>query len=181
MVLTYTHHLAAVTRTFYHQRQDVNRFLQSNDSISRTNYFRILALASIDVLLTLPFGIASIALTVSGSLSTPGGMPFYRGWTFDHSDWSPVGFSYAEIVASGPSNVGQVYFSQWTSPILAFVIFGLFGVTSEARASYQRTIRTIREWLGWKPTPPQASRACSQLEDIEFGQRGPQDMSLVLE
>ena len=168
------HRLAAVARTFHRQRQDVNNFLQSNDSISRTNYFRVLALASIDILLTLPIGIATIALAVSDELSFPSGLPFYFGWTYDHTEWEPVGFSYAEMVAGGQSNVAQVYFSHWTSPILAFVIFGLFGFTSEARASYWRVICTVCGWFGFKPKT-RGSRSRTPLGDIQFGERPPRD------
>ena len=180
MILTCLHHLAAVALTFRRQWKDVNRFLQSKDSVSRTNYFRILALASIDILLTLPFGIATITLSVTEQLSSSVGFPFYRGWTFDHTNWEPVGFSYTSVVDEGKSNVAAFYFSHWTSPILAFVIFGLFGVTSEARASYWRVIHTIGGWFGWKPIPPQTSASRSPLGDIEFGERAPQDMSLGL-
>ena len=181
-MLTCLHRLAALARTFLRQRKDVNDFLQSNDSVSGTNYFRILALASIDILLTLPFGIANIALTLSDQVSSPFGLPFYFGWTFDHTEqWEPVGFPYAEMVALGKSNVALLYFTYWASPILAFTIFSLFGVTTEARASYWRIIRTIGGWFGWKPTPPQASTSRSPLGDIEFGERAPQDMSLGIE
>ena len=105
------HHLAAVIRTFHRQRQDVNNFLQSNDSVSRTNYFRILALASIDILLTLPFGIATLALLVSDALSSPFGLPVYPGWTTDHNRWEPVGYSYAMVMAAGKSTVAEIYFN----------------------------------------------------------------------
>ena len=174
MMLTYPHRLAAVARTFLRQRKDVNDFLQSNGSVSRTNYFRVLALASIDILLTLPFGIATIILAVSDALSLPSGLPFYLGWTWDHTEWGPVGFSYAEIVALGKSNVPRFYFNQWTSPILAFAIFGLFGVTAEARASYWRMIYTVSGWFGFKPKV-RGSGPRTSLGDIQFNERPPRD------
>ena len=77
---------------FYRQSRDINRFLQSNNSVSRNSYMRILALASIDVLITLPVGIANIVLQVTQTLSQVP-MPLYFGWTFDHTDWEPVGYS----------------------------------------------------------------------------------------
>ena len=174
VVLICLRHLAAVARTFHRQRKDVNRFLQSNDSVSRTDYFRILALASIDILLTLPFGIATIALAVSGPLSAPAGLPFYLGWTYDHTEWEPVGNSYAEIVALGKWTLAQFYFNQWTSPILAFVILGLFGVTTEARASYWRVICTVCGWFRFN-LKMRGSRPRTPLGDIQFGERPPRD------
>ncbi|KZV63978.1 fungal pheromone STE3G-protein-coupled receptor [Peniophora sp. CONT] len=136
-----------VARTLYRQNREIRHFLRSNDSVSRTNYFRILALASVDVLLTLPIGIATVVLNVTLSLSY-GPIPFYFGWTFDHTGGQPQKFSYADLVDEGTPTMVQFYFTQWASPILAFVIFGLFGVTSEARASYWRIICAVCGWFG---------------------------------
>ena len=147
MMLTYLHRLAAVARTFHRQRKDVNDFLQSNDSVSRTNYFRILALASVDILLTLPMGIVTIVLFVKYQLSY-GIFPFYFGWTSDHTNWQPESLYYVDILSGGTFNVAGVYFAHWTSPVLAFVVFGLFGVTSDARASYWRIICAVNDWFG---------------------------------
>ncbi|KZV69109.1 fungal pheromone STE3G-protein-coupled receptor, partial [Peniophora sp. CONT] len=141
-----------VARTYYRQRRDINSFLRSNPSVSRTNYFRILVLASIDILLTLPIGIVILTLDMVQAqfLNL---FPFYPGWTFVHTDWDPQSVPYAVIQGDGTAAVAQFYFSKWTSPVLAFVIFGLFGVTPEARASYWHIICTVGGWFGWKPTP----------------------------
>ncbi|VDC04653.1 unnamed protein product [Peniophora sp. CBMAI 1063] len=162
-----------VARLFYRQCQHINHFLNSNDSMSRTNYYRILALASIDILLTLPIGIASVVL-VATDQSSQGILSFYSGWRYDHTDWEPESYPYSLVVAGGALNVAQQYFTLWTSPVLAFAIFGLFGVTSEARASYCRIIRTAGGWFGWKPTPraPLGEIVFSeQSRDLEYGSR----------
>ncbi|KZV69825.1 hypothetical protein PENSPDRAFT_652092 [Peniophora sp. CONT] len=164
-----------VARTYYRQRREIDIFLRSNFSVTRTNYFRILVLASLDILLTLPIGIVSITLDVVQSLSVDE-FPFYPGWTFLHTDWEPFGVSYTELQADGTASLAEKYFGQWTSPILAFVIFGLFGVTPEARASYWRIISTIGGWVGWKPTPRSRNGQVS-LGDIEFGAGPAQDTS----
>ncbi|VDB95450.1 unnamed protein product [Peniophora sp. CBMAI 1063] len=162
---------------FYRHNREVNHFLQSNNSVSRTNYLRILALSSIDILLTLPIGITNIVLAVNNGLAS-GPIPFYFGWTYDHTDWQLESVSYAALVSGGTLNVAEFYFTNWSSPVLAFVIFGLFGVTSEARALCWRIICTACGWFGWKPT----LRERSPLGDIEFGEQPPQNsMSLDLE
>ncbi|VDC04729.1 unnamed protein product [Peniophora sp. CBMAI 1063] len=176
-IIAYYPHVA---RVFYRQSRDINNFLQSNGSVSRTNYFRILALASIDILLTLPIGIATIVLDVRINMSF-GPIVFYPGWTNDHAHWEPRSFSYAEILSGGTSVVVQNYFVRWTSPILAFAIFALFGVTSEARASYWRIICTMAGWFGWKPTSC-TRRVPSSPGEIEFGDRPAQNsLSLGLD
>lgn len=127
--------LAKTLRIFYRQSRDANNSLGRTNSVSRTNYFRILTLASIDLLLTLPVGIVSIALAITSWLHNfP--LPFYWGWSYLHTDWEPLSVSYAEFKSSGTANFALYYFNNWTSPILAFITFGLFGLTSEARASY---------------------------------------------
>ncbi|VDC04707.1 unnamed protein product [Peniophora sp. CBMAI 1063] len=169
-----------VARIFYRQSRDVNHFLHSNDSVSRTNYFRILVLASIDILLTLPIGIATITLFLVGQKNT-GFLRFYNGFTFDHTAWGPHRVSFAEIVHLGAFNVGQLYFIHWTSPILAFAIFGLFGITPEARASYWRLICVVCGWFGWEPTP-KTRTASAQLGEMRFGERPRrQDISLTFD
>ncbi|VDB95515.1 unnamed protein product [Peniophora sp. CBMAI 1063] len=179
-LVSITFYYPHVARVFYRHGREIDNFLQSNSSVSRTNYFRILALASIDVLVTLPIGIATIVLGVKNLLSV-GSIPFYFGWTYDHTDWQPESYSYTDIVSEGSFEVAEFYFIQWTSPVLAFTIFALFGVTSEARASYWRIICTVCGWFGWKPTL-RTRRARSPLGDIEFGERPARNsMSLGLE
>ncbi|KZV65146.1 fungal pheromone STE3G-protein-coupled receptor [Peniophora sp. CONT] len=163
-----------VVKTCYRQRRDINDFMESNSSVSRTNYLRVAILASIDIFLTLPNGIVTIALGIALALSAPNSLPFYRGWTSLHTDWKPVSYSYAELQVPGAGFVLN-YFTEWTSPVLALTIFGLFGLTSEARASYRRIICTIGGWFGWKHSP--RCRHAS-LSEIEFGPVRPRDSTL---
>ncbi|VDC00591.1 unnamed protein product [Peniophora sp. CBMAI 1063] len=144
-IFVYYPHIVSI---LYSHSRELDGFLQSNNSVSRTSYFRILALASIDLVLTLPIGIVSIVLDAIES-SQNGPIPFYNGWTDDHQDWTPKSFPYPEIVARGPSTVALVYFGQWTSPVLAFVIFALLGATEEACASYRRIISLFGGRCGW--------------------------------
>ncbi|KZV63976.1 hypothetical protein PENSPDRAFT_190889 [Peniophora sp. CONT] len=84
------------------------------------------------------------------------------------------------MATQGTPTVAQYYFDEWTSPVLVFTIFGRFGVTSEARASYWRAICIVCGRFGWKPTL-RRGRARSPLGNIEFGEQPPQDTSLGLE
>ncbi|KZV68488.1 hypothetical protein PENSPDRAFT_511578 [Peniophora sp. CONT] len=163
-----------VVRMLYRQRRDIHSFLNSNTSVSRTNYLRILALASVDILLTLPLGIVNITLHIISSLSQRP-IPFYGDWTSIHTDWEPVSFTYAELKAVGTVNLAQGYFNPWASTVLAFTIFGLLGLTSAARASCWRIICTLGGWVGWKPSSRKRNGRESPGE-IEFGPR-PLDMS----
>lgn len=154
---------------FYRQSRNRRSFLCSDNTISRTNYLRILILASIDMLLTLPIGIVNIVLKIIPALKFSA-FPVYPGWIALHSDWAPVSFSYAQVKAGGTAAIAQFYFTHWISPILAFAIFGLFGLTAEACASYWSVVRAIVGWFGWKPRTG-AKDMKTSLRDIEFQTR----------
>ena len=158
---------ARVVAMFYRQNKDLNRFLRSNGSISRKTYFRILALATIDALFTLPIGVVNIVLTVT-SLLYQGELPVYPGWAEVHSQWEPQAISYAYIKSRGTAQLAADYFSIWSSPVLAFIVFGLFGLTTEAQASYWRVIHYVIGWFGWKPAV-QARDTERVLDTMEFG------------
>ncbi|KZV72023.1 hypothetical protein PENSPDRAFT_684048 [Peniophora sp. CONT] len=170
-------------RVLYLQNREVNLFLSSNNSMSRTNYLRILVLASLSVFLTLAMNVVNFLLTLIPVLvqsSEP--LPLYQGWLFDHTNWEPVGFPYEAIVSTSTAR-GFYYFSQWITPVLSFAIFGLFGNTAGARASYWRVFCISATWLGWKPTTRgRRGATLSVLDSIRFTARnGPQqDMTISL-
>ncbi|KZV64049.1 STE3-domain-containing protein [Peniophora sp. CONT] len=174
-LISVTVYYPKVVLTFYRHNRTINHF--SNDSVSRINYFRILALASIDILLTLPMGIVFLVLFILPSASD-GPLPFYKGWREVHSDWTPISVSYDELESGGTFAVAQGYFVYWTSPVLAFTIFGLLGLTSEARASYWRIFCTAAGWVGWKPAERRQDNRVESLGPIEFGERSAGKKSL---
>jgi hypothetical protein len=144
--------------------------LQSNGSVNRPQYFRILALACIDILLTLPLGVINATAGILGEIrESLTGIPFrfFHGWAFVHSDWGPVAFTYAELFPGGPWAYFSVYVEFWASPVLAIAIFALFGLTSEACATYWRGFCTVAKHFGW--TPPLAKH--ENLGEIQFGAR----------
>jgi hypothetical protein len=144
---------------FYRHSRETNEFLLSNRSISRPNYFRILALACIDIALTLPLGIAVVVISI-----TPGVGAFYYGWSFVHSNWGAITVPYSEM---SPWVLFQFYVQAWISPFLSVLIFVLLGLSPEARATYWRGIHAIGKRLGY--TPPTVKH--EDLGKIQFGVR----------
>ncbi|VDC07995.1 unnamed protein product [Peniophora sp. CBMAI 1063] len=138
-ILSIALHYPRVVRVFYLQSRDIGDIMLSVGRVSRAHYFRLLALASIDILITLPFGIVVLVLVVTTGLSEDS-LPFYPGWDIVHKNWEPTGFAYSETSLS-VSSLAEYYFSYWTSPILSFVIFALLGLTKQARATYWDIIR----------------------------------------
>ena len=150
VTLTTFRTIAKIVKFLYHQIRDAKELrAESNTALSRADYFRIFALASIDIVLTLPINISTLALSLSLALDV-GPIPFYPGWTFSHSSWAPISTSYTELQSDTPDLV-LFYFTGWISPVLGFVIFGLFGLTAEARALYWSFLRTGVTRLGQVP------------------------------
>ncbi|VDB84664.1 unnamed protein product [Peniophora sp. CBMAI 1063] len=157
-LLSIVTYLPMVARVFYRQGRDTNQFLNSNGTVSRTNYLRVLAVASTDMLLTLPIGITNLVLFV---LSSPHEMTFYPGWEHVHSHWNPTSESYSKLLERGTFNVARTYFTRWTSPVLAFAIFALFGLTTQARATYWRPFSSIKKRI--LPQRPKSKSARSMV------------------
>ncbi|VDB93577.1 unnamed protein product [Peniophora sp. CBMAI 1063] len=132
-LLSVTIYYPRVARVFFLQYRDSNQFLPAEGPGTRKNHLRILALASIDILFTLPIGIASLVLNVKELLDV-GAFLFYPGWSVVHDYWEPLSVPYSELQAIGSYAVALQYITFWASPTSAFAIFGLFGLTVEARA-----------------------------------------------
>ena len=159
-------------KIFYRHNRDISRFLSSNNSVSRSNYFRVLALSSIDILFTFPINAVNIGLEISWYVRGQANIPFYGGWVFTHTRWEPVGTS-IETLRAFPGEVPQEYYSYWSCTVLAFITFGLFGLTAEARALYGRIFYSIARSFGWERTMHRNQHTRSTLGSIRFGIRSP--------
>lgn len=86
----------------------------------------------------------------------------------------------ADLKAFGPSTLAEYYFAYWASPALAFTIFGLFGLTAEARASYWCIICAVGGWFEWNfTTHDEDARPTSST--IDFAVQPQATLSLHLE
>jgi hypothetical protein len=174
LVALYLAHIyqAKIVFVFYRHSHDTNEFLQTNGSISQRRYFRVLALACIDILLTLPLGIITTASEILEDIRSPQALPGFpfrssSSWTTAHSNHDPIAFSYAMWTSTGILSRFELYFQFWISPVLAIAIFALFGFTSEARSAYWRAFCTVAKLIGWTPPIP----GDEELGEIEFGAR----------
>ncbi|VDB95535.1 unnamed protein product [Peniophora sp. CBMAI 1063] len=168
----------------YRQRREVSAFLQSNAVISEAIYMRVLAVATVDVIVSLIGSTVRFALDVQAYVIS-GHIVFYQGWDYVHSEpWGPVGVSWEDWNSDTPMAVASDIYTEWMSPIICFAIFGCFGLTPGARAAYQHALCTAAGWFGLKAVWPGRLRCTtlsSALSSLRFncnvGQ--PQDVSLA--
>jgi len=142
--------LAQIVYMFYKHGRDVQRFLNSTGSVPTNKYFRILAVSCMDVLLTLPTGIIIYVTTILGSLRSESSFPFYGGWDKIHAVWQPVGIPLRDQLSLGPWYGFEFYLATWSSIILGFAIFALFGFTAQARATYMSGVWALLSLFGLK-------------------------------
>lgn len=155
-----------IIRTVYIQRQNSNDFLQSNGSISRTSYFRILALGCLDIVITLPISIINL-VSFFITLEGPSSLPAYIGWDTNHADFEPFGIPYADITDT-PWDSFTTYFDYGQYAVLAIAIFALFGMTSSARSAYWSRITLVGRLVGWKQPSTRQQHSSLMMDSIAF-------------
>ncbi|KZV67690.1 STE3-domain-containing protein [Peniophora sp. CONT] len=171
---------------FYRQSRDMSDFfLRSNNdsSTSRSGYMRLFALASVDMLFTIPVGIVNVALVVVQDLhSSRRGLPFYDGWAATHRDWTPNSSPYSDVLAQGSAGLAQFYFWNWVTPVLSFAIFALFGTTPNARKAYMTMLRWFGDFLRIRPIICRRLKHQEAVQNRERTRRGlrsvPQEITL---
>lgn len=118
-------------------------FFSSGSNVSRINYFRLMALGSLDIFVTLPFGILNLVIPIRGTHD----LVFWPGWADDSGSWGAQSISASSWKTSHWSLV-NVRLNEWLVIFYAVVFLALFGFTEEARTRYRRALRAIRESVG---------------------------------
>lgn len=148
----------------------MNRFLNSNGEISHSRYLRVLAIGSLDILVTLPQGVIACVVLVHYATHGyySGTFVWYTGWDILHRNWSPRSMS-LEHFSKDTFQLVTVNYGAWTSIVLGFAIFALFGLTKAARSSYWRLTCAIMQPFGCDLASRVRERPA--LLPMTFGQR----------
>jgi hypothetical protein len=164
---------ARIIAVFYFHSQATQKFFHTNGSISRSNYFRILALGCLEIIITLPFSIISLVLNIELLTHSPysASARFYQGWHNLHSHWTPKTSTLAERRAEGFWPLFAYYFPPWSSITLGLAMVILIGFTRESRTKLnnfvKRPINAVRRHL----KPQQEIKPQQSLETLEFRDR----------
>ena len=146
--------------TYFRRNRELDITLESNTSLNRAAFFKLLALGLFDILLTLPLSIIQfveelLQVDITG---------FWPGWKVAHASFSTIPtFNSEEWKASGFWTVFNIKYSLWINPIYAVAFFLLFGITEKKRAWYRSLFWKAMLPLGLKP------RVSPAASNIEFG------------
>ncbi|KZT37710.1 STE3-domain-containing protein [Sistotremastrum suecicum HHB10207 ss-3] len=133
-------------RAFMKQRKQMKDILSSNNNLTPSRYLRLMALAGIEMLCTVP--IATYYLWLDATVT-----PVYPwiSWEDTHFGFSQVRLypkAYIELV---PSLGIEIKLNSWIYPAVAMLFFLFFGFAEEARKSYYRLYCAAATLVGLKP------------------------------
>lgn len=112
-------------------------------------YFRLMALATADLLCTTPFGAYSIYLNLTAEPLSP-----YRGWADLHFGYSRVDQIPATLWRLNHKTVISVELSRWMLVVCALMFFLFFGFAEEARRNYKMAFASLLKFLHIRPGSP---------------------------
>ncbi|KAI0316831.1 pheromone A receptor-domain-containing protein [Amylostereum chailletii] len=130
--------------TFYTQQKASQELLRALDESRSNHYGRFLALGMLDAVVTLPIGILGWVFSV---LAMPH-RPFVRSFSAIHHDFSPISYAKEDYIRR-PRDMLLVRLNDVVNVVLGAAVFGLFGMTNEARAVYRRAFWGVVRPFGW--------------------------------
>ncbi|KAF5329272.1 hypothetical protein D9619_009301 [Psilocybe cf. subviscida] len=136
-------------RQFMRRRAQFSQFLASNSSLSVNRYFRLMCLATAELIFNIP--ISSYGLYLNVTLR-----PIYRwvSWSDTHFDYWITGKFPAALWRLSPQTTTNLELTRWSIVLCAVVFFGFFGFAEEARKNYRAAYWAIAKRLGVKPPQP---------------------------
>lgn len=122
------------------KRRKQSKDIRANSDPSHDRYWRLIALSSADLCITIPLSIKSI---VSDSIS---GFHPLASWADIHRDYSQI----IQVPRSALDTEAIVSYeiARWTPILCAFLCFGIFGFTKESRRNYRLLVSTIAQFFG---------------------------------
>ncbi|KAH7904575.1 pheromone A receptor-domain-containing protein [Hygrophoropsis aurantiaca] len=136
-------------RAFMQRRAQFSEFVSATTSLTINRYFRLMALATVELLFTTPICAYGIYLNVVSSPVQP-----WKGFADAHYDYSRVGQYPSIIWRMSYASVVSTELTRWSLLFCALVFFGFFGFAAEARKNYYKGHCAIINLFGVSPPSP---------------------------
>jgi len=130
-------------RAFQKTRALSKEFLSMHANLTSGRYLRLMCLAGIEVICTVPLGAYAIYLNAADHGIRP-----WKGWADTHSHFSRVDQIPALLWRSNHITEVSLELSRWLCVICAIVFFAFFGFAEEARKNYRSAIQTVTQKVG---------------------------------
>ncbi|KAJ7588654.1 STE3-like pheromone receptor [Mycena floridula] len=134
-------------KSFWIRRAQFSELVSSNSAMNPSRYFRLMLLAVIDMMFTVPLGVYTIYNGTHGLPLNP-----WISWEDTHFDFGRVGLFPTMMWRSNINAELGVELTRWISVFSAVVFFSLFGFAAEARKHYRMAFLWVAKWFGYTPT-----------------------------
>jgi pheromone a factor receptor len=130
--------------TFYKRDRQFSQVMSSNRNLNRNRYFRLMALAAIEVLCTIP--ISSYVLSITAKHVAP-----WKSWAQTHNNghYSRIMEIPASVWKDIPDTAHALEMFRWLLVTCAFIFFAFFGFADEARKHYRLVFVSLAGRLGY--------------------------------
>lgn len=118
-------------------------FLTVNKNLSSSRYFRLMGLAGIEMLCTIPLGAYVIYLNATAQPIYP-----WISWADTHLDFSRIEQIPSVWWRMSSPTVLSLELSRWLLVVCAFVFFAFFGFADEARKNYRLAYVSVAKRVG---------------------------------
>lgn len=128
------------------RRAQFQQFLSSNSSLSVGRYFRLMALATAELLFNIPITSYGMYLNITSRPIYP-----WKSWSDTHLAWYVIDTYPGLLWRSQKTQVVILELSRWSLIFCAFVFFAFFGFADEARRNYKRAYQAVLKKLEFSP------------------------------
>ncbi|KAK1217037.1 a-factor receptor [Marasmius sp. AFHP31] len=133
-------------KAFNKRRLQFKELLSKNNNLNVNRYTRLMCLAGIDILITVPFSIYSIALNANVGISR------WISWEDTHLNFSRVDLYPALLWKSNWLLNVNIELTRWAPVMCALLFFGFFGFADEAKKNYRAVISSVQKRVGLDST-----------------------------
>ncbi|KIK94946.1 hypothetical protein PAXRUDRAFT_141805 [Paxillus rubicundulus Ve08.2h10] len=125
------------------RRAQFKELLSANKNLSSSRYFRLMGLAGVEVICTVPLGAYSIYLNATAQ-------PIQRwvSWANTHYDFSRVGQYPSVVWHENQLTVISIQLSRYFIIICALIFFAFFGFADEAMRNYRLAYQSVVKRVG---------------------------------
>lgn len=128
---------------FNKSRASFNALLSNHSNLTASRYVRLMCLAGIEVICTVPLGSYALYLNAGHHGIRP-----WISWADTHSGFSRVDQFPSVIWRANPVNNVSLELTRWIAIICAFIFFGFFGFADEAKKNYRSALTSVAKRVG---------------------------------
>lgn len=130
--------LVLTMRSFLQRQAQFAQFLSSNKALSASRYFRLMALACVEMMCTVPLSITFTVLNLKAQPFDP-----WVSWDDTHYNFSRVLLVPSVIWRQSKLVEVSVECGRWSPLFCAFVFFAFFGFAEESRKNYTKALTPL--------------------------------------